>query len=108
MPLLCRLADLPTSARARQLIEQCLQLRCDAAPFLTVNRRELGKNFVAACGQPQLHLPAVLLPLLLLHQLFLDEALHQAHRAVVLNLDPLGQLADGDEPVIRREAFDGE
>ena len=77
----------------------CFQGAKNCAPGGTqigaVGKRDLSQNFLAAMRQPQQNIAAVRAAACPLQQPMSLQAVHQLHRAVMLDLQPFGKHSDG-------------
>src|SRR5215469_163613 len=89
-----------------QLAKETLEIRADALQFTPMHLGELGQHLAPATGKVQLHLAPVVARGSAEDELFLNQPVHQADGAVVLDEQLLRQIVDGDAPAVRTRPQD--
>jgi hypothetical protein len=88
------------------LLQDADERRSGGLQFLAVNGGELAQGCLALVGQAQQHLTPVDLVAVSRQQATLFRPVNECHSAVVLDLEPFGDIADGD--LIAAKPLDGE
>jgi len=89
-----------TPSAAKDAAQRRNQLRSAGLQLSAMVNRKLAQHALTARGQRNEHLTAVLARALALHQPLFHQPVDELNRAVMLDLQPLGQLADrGAGPV---------